>query len=140
MLDEAPAGAERIFVGKRYGAPQMKQSQINDILVESAQKHKRIVRLKGGDPLVFGRGGEEAARLKQENIRFEIVPGVTSGVAVPCYAGIPVTDRRHASSVVFITGRERPEKTESSHDWAALAKMGTIVCYMGVSRLRQISE
>ena len=92
----------------------MKQSQINDILVEAAKKHKRDCALEGWRSFGFGRGGEEAARLKQENIRFEIVPGVTSGVAVPCYAGIPVTDRRHASSVVFVTGQS------ALKDWKAV--------------------
>lgn len=140
LLDEVPSTAERIYVGKRYGETHLKQEQINDIIVDAARRHRRVVRLKGGDPLVFGRGGEEAAILKSLGIPFEIVPGVTSGIAAPCYAGIPVTDRRHASSVAFITGRERPGADGSRHDWAAIAKMGTVVCYMGVSRLAEICQ
>lgn len=140
LLDVVPATAERIYVGKISGQAHKKQEEINDIIVEAAQHHQHIVRLKGGDPLLFGRGGEEASVLKQADIEFEIIPGVTSGLAVPCYAGIPVTHRDCSSSAVFITGREKPGKTESAHNWSALASVGTIVCYMGVSAFPEIRD
>ena len=100
-----------------------------------------MVRLKGGDPLVFGRGGEEALRLREAGIEFEIVPGITAGVAAPAYAGIPVTHRELASGVAFVTGHEDPDKPESALDWAALARFpGTLVFYMGVRALPRIAE
>ena len=99
------------------------------------------MRLKGGDPFVFGRGGEEAEALAEAGIRFEVVPGVTAGVAAPAYAGIPVTHRDGASAVAFVTGHEEPDKAESALDWDALAAFpGTLVVYMGVGRLRRIAE
>ena len=132
---------ERIFVGKRGGAPSMEQSEITAILVHLALEGKHVVRLKGGDPFVFGRGGEEAVELAHAGIDFEIVPGVTAGVAAPAYAGIPVTHRGVATSVTFITGHEDPGKDRDQTDWAALARAGgTLVLYMGVSRLGKIAD
>jgi len=128
-------------VGKRGGAPESaKQEAINALLVRLAREGKRVVRLKGGDPFVFGRGSEEAQALARAGVRFEVVPGVTAGIAAPAYAGIPVTHRRVATSVTFVTGHEDPnDEAGSSVDWAALARAGgTIVLYMGVTKLPRI--
>jgi uroporphyrin-III C-methyltransferase len=123
-------------VGKRAGGERTPQSEINRRLVELAREGSDVVRLKGGDPFVFGRGGEEAEHLASEGIAFEVVPGVTSAVAGPAAAGIPVTHRDHASSVSVVTGHEDPTKEESAVDWGALAATGgTIVVLMGVGRL-----
>src|SRR3954468_2591111 len=108
-LERAP-DAELIYVGKQGGGPQMPQEEINRLLLEHARAGRRVVRLKGGDPFVFGRGGEEALLLREAGIDVEIVPGVTAGVAAPAYAGIPVTHRDLASGVAFVTGHEDPEK------------------------------
>jgi uroporphyrinogen III methyltransferase/synthase len=133
--------AERHFVGKRGGAPSASQDEITALLVRLAREGKRVVRLKGGDPLVFGRGSEEAQVLAAAGIPFEIVPGVTAGVAAPAYAGIPVTHRGLATAVTFVTGHEDPTKRSTDTDWAALARAGgTIVLYMGVKRLPEIVD
>jgi uroporphyrinogen III methyltransferase/synthase len=128
-------------VGKRGGSDEsVSQEAINALLIGLAREGKRVVRLKGGDPLVFGRGSEEAQALAKAGIPFEIVPGVTAGVAAPAYAGIPVTHRGVATSVTFVTGHEDPGKPETQTDWAALARSGgTIVLYMGVRTLPRIS-
>jgi len=140
-LRHARADAELVYVGKQGGGPQMPQEEIDRLLVEHGRSGRRVVRLKGGDPLVFGRGGEEALVLRTAGIEFEIVPGVTAGVAAPAYAGIPVTQRELASGVAFVTGHEDPDKPESSLDWAALARFpGTLVFYMGVRSLPRIAE
>jgi uroporphyrinogen III methyltransferase/synthase len=134
-----PLGAEMHFVGKRGGESSARQQDIEALLVRLAREGKRVVRLKGGDPFVFGRGSEEAQLLAEAGIEFEVVPGVTAGVAAPAYAGIPVTHRAVATSVTFITGHEDPGKTESGTDWSALARTGgTLVLYMGVKRLPEI--
>jgi len=126
-------------VGKRGGKPSTPQNEITALLVRLAREGKRVVRLKGGDPFVFGRGSEEAQALAAAGVSFEIVPGVTAGVAAPAYAGIPVTHRGVASAVTFVTGHEDPAKAESDVDWAALARAGgTLVLYMGVKRLPAI--
>jgi uroporphyrinogen III methyltransferase/synthase len=139
-LDGARAGADLRYVGKRPGAPALPQEEIGALLVELGRAGKTVVRLKGGDPFVFGRGGEEAAALAAAGIPFEVVPGVTAGVAAPAYAGIPVTHRETASAVAFVTGHEDPEKGEEAIDWDALARFpGTLVFYMGVRRLPQIA-
>jgi uroporphyrinogen III methyltransferase/synthase len=109
-LDGARPDAELIYVGKEGRGPQMPQDEIDRLLVEHGRAGKRVVRLKGGDPFVFGRGGEEALVLREAGIPFEVVPGVTSGVAAPAYAGIPVTHRERASAVALITGHENPDK------------------------------
>ncbi|TVQ98497.1 MAG: uroporphyrinogen-III C-methyltransferase [Desulfovibrionales bacterium] len=132
--------AEIYYVGKKGGDHTLPQDKINDLLVERAKAGKIVARLKGGDPYVFGRGAEEAEELLEHGIAFEVVPGVTSAVAAPAYAGIPLTHRRFASSVSFITGHEDPTKTESAHDWEALARStSTLVFFMGVKNLPEIS-
>ena len=141
LLQHAPAGAELIYVGKLPDRHTMKQEEINKLLALKAGQGKIVVRLKGGDPFVFGRGGEEAEVLAAENIPFEIVPGVTSAVAVPAYAGIPVTHRGVASSFTVVTGHEDPEKESSDIDWKALAaNPGTNLFLMGMGNLPLIVE
>jgi uroporphyrinogen III methyltransferase/synthase len=134
--------AEIIYVGKTPGQPGISQNEINALLIEKAREGKRIVRLKGGDPFVFGRGAEEAQVIADAGIPFEIVPGVTSAIAGPAYAGIPMTHREHNSHVTIFTGHEDPAaKTESAIDYAALAKLGgTQVMLMGVERLGWITS
>src|SRR4051794_32581704 len=140
-LSHARDGAELVYVGKQGGGPQMPQDDIDRLLVEHGRAGRRVVRLKGGDPLVFGRGGEEALVLRDAGVAFEIVPGITAGVAAPAYAGIPVTHRELASGVAFVTGHEDPAKPDSALDWAALARFpGTLVFYMGVRALPRIAE
>ncbi|HWO47528.1 MAG TPA: uroporphyrinogen-III C-methyltransferase [Solirubrobacterales bacterium] len=137
-LDGAREGAELVYVGKQPGVPSVPQEEIGERLVEAARAGKSVVRLKGGDPFVFGRGGEEGEALREAGVEFEVVPGVTAGVAATAYAGIPVTHRDDASAVAFVTGHEDPEKEESALDWEALARFpGTLVFYMGVKRLEQ---
>jgi uroporphyrin-III C-methyltransferase len=127
---------KREDVGKRAGGERTSQEYTNDRLVELAREGNHVVRLKGGDPFVFGRGGEEAEHLADHAVPFEVVPGVTSPIAAPGVAGIPVTHRDHASSVSFVTGHEDPTKDESAVDWDALAATGgTIVVLMGVGKL-----
>jgi uroporphyrin-III C-methyltransferase len=140
ILDSIPAG-KREDVGKRAGGERTPQSETNARLVELARDGKTVVRLKGGDPFVFGRGGEEAEYLAAHDVPFEVVPGVTSAIGGVGVAGIPVTHRDHASSVSFVTGHEDPTKDESAVDWAALAATGgTIVVLMGVGRLPEYSR
>ncbi len=140
-LDGARPDAERVYVGKVGGGASMEQAEIDRLLVEHGRAGRRVVRLKGGDPFVFGRGGEEALVLREAGVEFEVVPGVTSGVAAPAYAGIPVTFRGDASAVALVTGHEDPEKDETAIDWPALAAFpGTLVFYMGVRRLPRIAE
>jgi uroporphyrinogen III methyltransferase / synthase len=135
-LDGAKDDAELVYVGKAPGKPSVPQDEIGKRLIETARAGKSVVRLKGGDPFVFGRGGEEGEALREAGIEFEVVPGVTAGVAASAYAGIPVTPRDDASAVAFVTGHEDPEKAETALDWEALAKFpGTLVFYMGVKRL-----
>lgn len=142
ILDSIPTGTEKIDAGKYAGDHTLKQDEINTVIIEKAKEGKNVVRLKGGDPYMFGRGGEEAQELVEAGIEFEIVPGITSAIAVPAYAGIPVTHRDHASMVTFITGHEDPTKDESALDWETLAKFdGTIVIFMGVRMLeRNVGE
>ena len=134
------SGAELIYVGKGPGAHAMTQEQINELLVKKTAEGKLVVRLKGGDPLIFGRGGEEADALVDAGLPFRIVPGVTAAIAAGACAGIPLTDRRLASTVTFITGHEDPGKDESSINYAALAGLDTLVFYMGVGNLPGIAE
>jgi len=137
-LDDARADAELLYVGKRPGEPSVPQEEIESRLVEAALAGKSVVRLKGGDPFVFGRGGEEGEALRAAGVEFEVVPGVTAGVAASAYAGIPVTHREEASAVAFLTGHEDPGKDGSALDWDALAAFpGTLVFYMGVKRLTE---
>ena len=140
-LAHARADAQVIYVGKEGEGPQFPQDDTHALLLEHARAGRTVVRLKGGDPFVFGRGGEEALVLAEAGIPFEVVPGVTAGVAAPAYAGIPVTHRDLASGVAFVTGHEDPDKPESAIDWAALARFpGTLVFYMGVRTLPRIAE
>jgi uroporphyrinogen III methyltransferase/synthase len=145
-LRGARPDAELIYAGKEGGGPSVGQAEIERLLVEHGLAGREVVRLKGGDPFVFGRGGEEAEALRDAGIRFEVVPGVTAGVAAAAYAGIPVTHRDLASAVAFLTGHEDPAKGEaggpgSALDWAALAAFpGTLVVYMGVKQLPGIAE
>jgi len=137
-LDGARPDAELTYVGKRPGVPSVPQEEIGEKLVEAARTNKSVVRLKGGDPFVFGRGGEEGEALRAAGVEFEVVPGITAGVAAAAYAGIPVTHRDDASAVAFVTGHEDPEKAETALDWEALARFpGTLVFYMGVKRLTE---
>ncbi len=141
IIASLPERAEKIDVGKYGGHHTMKQEDIEKLLVEKARAGGIIVRLKGGDPFLFGRGGEEMEVLREHNIPCEAIPGVTSGIAVPECVGIPVTHRDFASQVTFVTGHENPEKEVSSIDWTWLAgSPGTIVIYMGVKNLGRIAE
>jgi len=141
MLKWAPESAEVIYAGKKAGAHTLTQEEINALLVEKALAGKSVVRLKGGDPFVFGRGAEEAQALATARVPFVVVPGITSAIAGPAYAGIPVTHRGKNSHVTFLTGHEDPEKTESSIDFGALAKLGgTQVMLMGVERIESITR
>jgi uroporphyrinogen III methyltransferase/synthase len=141
MLSWARTGTEIIYAGKSASAHTLTQDEINALLVDRAGKGKSVVRLKGGDPYVFGRGGEEAQVLVRAGVAFEVVPGVTSAIAAPAYAGIPVTHRDFASTVTFVTGHEDPAKLESSIDWRQLAQLrGTKIFLMGVERLREITK
>lgn len=141
MLRWARDGAELIFAGKKAGAHTLSQEEINALLVHKTRDGNNVVRLKGGDPFLFGRGGEEAQELAEAGLPFEVVPGVTSAIAGPAYAGIPVTHRGKNSHVTFFTGHEDPEKTGSAIDFAALAKLGgTQVMLMGVERIQAIAN
>ena len=139
-LDGAVAGAELVYVGKEGGGSSADQPQTERLMLEHARAGRTVVRLKGGDPFVFGRGGEEALALHDAGVPFEVVPAVTAGIAAPAYAGIPVTQRGIASAVALVTGHEDPAKSESDLDWGALAAFpGTLVLYMGVARIEQIA-
>lgn len=141
LLGYARPDAELIYVGKLPDRHTLKQGEINDLLVAKARAGKTVTRLKGGDPFIFGRGGEEAERLAAEGIPFEIVPGVTSAVAAPAYAGIPLTHRDLTSSIGIITGHEDPEKNASALDWGKLATgLGTLVFLMGMENLPLIAR
>lgn len=141
LLAYAPEDAEMIYVGKASANHTMKQEDINQLLVDKALEGKTVVRLKGGDPFVFGRGGEEALLLVENNVPFEIVPGISSSIAVPAYAGIPVTHRGIAASFAVVTGHEDPTKTNSSIYWQNLAKAtDTLVFLMGVENLPYITK
>ncbi|QEH33216.1 Uroporphyrinogen-III C-methyltransferase [Aquisphaera giovannonii] len=150
LLRLAPRGALLVCAGKSSGHCTLEQSQINDLLAEHASDGRTVVRLKGGDPFVFGRGGEEAEHLARLGVRFEVVPGVTAGIGAAAYAGIPVTHRAMASAVAFVTGHNDPEAAEERRtpdagkaglDWEALARFpGTLVVYMGVTRLPAIAR
>lgn len=138
---EGPLGkkpARLIYAGKHGGCHTLPQEEINRCLVEEAAQGQVVARLKGGDPFIFGRGGEEAEVLTRQGIPFEVIPGVTSAIAVPAYAGIPLTHRNLTSTLAFVTGHEDPTKDKSDIDWSALAGIGTLVFYMGVKNLAKI--
>ena len=140
-LDGARADAELLFVGKEGAGASIPQEQTEDLMIARARAGATVVRLKGGDPFVFGRGGEEARALRAASVPYEVVPGVSAGVAAPAYAGIPVTHRGSASAVALVTGHEDPGKRETAIDWQALAVFpGTLVFYMGARRLAEITQ
>jgi uroporphyrin-III C-methyltransferase len=142
LLSEARPDAECVDVGKLPTKHRLPQEEINRLLIDYARQDKLVVRLKGGDPFVFGRGGEEALACYAAGIPFEVVPGISSAIAVPAYAGVPVTHRQVASAFTVFTGHEDPTKPESSIDYAALAaaaRLGTLVLLMGVSHLPEIT-
>ena len=136
-----PKKAEKIYVGRDVGDDYKHQDSTNDMMVKYAKSNKNVVRLKGGDPFIFGRGGEEAEYLRKYKVKFEIIPGITSGIGSAVYSGIPLTHRKYSSSVVFVTGHEDPEKTKDAVKWKQLAKsVETIVIMMGLSRIGTISK
>ena len=138
ILKYTRGNARLIYVGKKGGDHTVSQDNLNQILVKEASEGNVVARLKGGDPFIFGRGGEEAEVLSKAEIPFEIIPGVTSAIAVPAYAGIPLTHRKYASSVTFVTGHEDPTKGKSSIDWENISAVGTIVFLMGIKNLTYI--
>ncbi len=138
LLDEVPSHAIRVYVGKKMGDHAMRQEDIQRMLIEFARQGKRVVRLKGGDPFVFGRGGEEALALARAGVPFEIVPGVSSAIAAPAYAGIPVTHRGLARSFAVITGHHAAGLPAMSTDWRVFANIPTLVILMGITRVEQI--
>ena len=141
ILDMIPKRAVSIYVGRAVGDDTTHQETTNELMVKYAKLKKSVVRLKGGDPIIFGRGGEEAEVLKSFNVKYEIIPGITSGIGSATYAGIPLTHRQFASSVVFVTGHEDPEKKTETVKWKKLAKsVDTIVIMMGLSRIDIISK
>ena len=141
LLEYCPAHADKIYGGKQAGEQEKRQAEINALMIQHAKAGKTVVRLKGGDPFVFGRGGEEALTLAEAGIEFEVVPGVTAAIAAPAYAGIPVTHRGYASSVAFVTGHSAALDPDSKIRWEQLATaVDTLIVYMGVRHLRQITE
>jgi len=141
ILALARPGAERVFVGKKGGGFCCPQRDIESTLIRLAREGKNVVRLKGGDPFIFGRGGEEAEALVEAGIAFEIVPGVTSALAAAAYAGVPLTHRAHASAVVFLTGHEDPDKPDAAIRWEDYGALGATLCvYMGMKNLETITR
>ena len=140
ILEEAKDGCEFVYVGKEDGHHIMPQDDINETIYQNALKHKVVVRLKGGDPFVFGRGGEEAAYLQERGVLFDIIPGITSAISVPAYAGIPVTHRGVAVSFRVVTAHESPNKKESQIPWEHYKSDDTIVFLMGLHNLSKISK
>ncbi|HMD60461.1 MAG TPA: uroporphyrinogen-III C-methyltransferase [Opitutaceae bacterium] len=141
VLDIAPPGCERLFAGKKAGQCSRTQLEIDEALVRLALGGKTVVRLKGGDPFVFGRGGEEAAALASAGVPFEIVPGVTSALAAAAYAGVPLTHRSHSSAIVLLTGHEDPSKPGATVRWEDYARLKATLCiYMGVKNLPMIAR
>jgi uroporphyrin-III C-methyltransferase len=138
LLHEARTGAELVFVGKEAGRHTLPQSGINALIVARVAAGKQVVRLKGGDPLVYGRGGEEAAALQEAGLPYEIVPGVSSALAVPAYAGIPVTHRGVSTAFAVVTGHECTGKAAATTDWDALARMPTLIVLMGLGQIEEI--
>jgi len=141
IIDLIPSTTMKFNVGRAVGTSAARQDKTNTLMVESARRGKKVLRLKGGDPLVFGRGGEEAEYLSEHRVDFEIIPGITSAIASPAYAGIPLTHRKFASSVAIVTGHEDPEKGEPIVNWNRLVDgVDTIVILMGVKKLESISR
>ena len=140
ILKEAKSGCEFVYVGKEDGRHIMPQDDINEVIYQNALKYENVVRLKGGDPFVFGRGGEEALYLLERGIKFEVIPGITSSISAPAYAGIPVTHRGIAVSFRVVTGHESPHKKESQIPWGNFITDDTIVFLMGLHNLPKISK
>jgi uroporphyrinogen III methyltransferase / synthase len=141
LLEIAPQKAEKLYVGKTPGQPGLKQTEINQLIVKKAGKNRQVVRLKGGDPFVFGRGGEEALALAHKGIPFEVIPGITSAIAVPAYAGIPVTHRGFASSFQVITGHKEDNQEIPDLDWEKISNNAdTIVFLMGMDNINNIAK
>jgi uroporphyrin-III C-methyltransferase len=141
IVDKIPEGTEKVYVGRSVGDPTTHQQRTNQLMVKYAKQGKRVLRLKGGDPFIFGRGAEEAEYLRKHGIGFEIVPGITSAIASPAYAGVPLTHRRFSSSVAIVTGHEGAEKDELVVKWDKLAgSVDTIVVMMGIGQLGQITR
>lgn len=140
MLKEAKDGCEFIYVGKEDGRHTLPQEEINEVIYQNALKHNKVVRLKGGDPFVFGRGGEEGIYLAKRGIEFEVIPGITSAVSVPAYSGIPVTHRGISASFKVVTGHEAPNKKGSQVNWEMLKGDETIVFLMGYHNLSKICK
>ena len=139
LLEYAPVKARRVFVGKARGDSSLSQDDINRLLIEAALEGQMVVRLKGGDPFIFGRGGEEAAALEAAGVPFRVVPGVTAASGAAAWMGLPLTDRRLAGNVAFVTAEEDPSRIESRLNWQALAGIDTVVFYMGVKTLSQVA-
>ncbi len=140
ILKEAKSGCEFVYVGKEDGRHIMPQDDINEVIYQNALKYENVVRLKGGDPFVFGRGGEEALYLRERGVKFEVIPGITSSISAPAYAGIPVTHRGIAVSFRVVTGHESPHKKESQIPWGNFKTDDTIVFLMGLHNLPKISK
>jgi uroporphyrin-III C-methyltransferase len=141
IIEQIPASTEKIYVGRTVGDPTTHQDNTNALMARYAKKGKSVLRLKGGDPFIYGRGAEEAEYLIERGVKFEIVPGITSAIASPAYAGIPLTHRRHSSSVAIVTGHEGSDKDEIAIKWDRLAgAVDTIVVLMGIGQLDQISD
>lgn len=141
ILSMLPKKTQKVFVGRSVGDDYKHQDNTNQLMLKYAKTKKNVVRLKGGDPIIFGRGGEEAEYLKRHKIKYEIVPGISSGIGSATYSGIPLTHRKYASSVVFVTGHEDVEKKKESVKWKRLAKsVDTIVIMMGLSRIGVICK
>jgi uroporphyrin-III C-methyltransferase len=141
IISMIPKSVEKVYVGRDVGDDYKHQDSTNDLMLKFAKTKRNVVRLKGGDPFIFGRGGEEAEFLKANKIKYEIIPGITSGIGSAEYSGIPLTHRDYASSVVFVTGHEDGKKTKESVKWQKLAKsVDTIVIMMGLSRLEKICK
>jgi uroporphyrin-III C-methyltransferase len=142
IIEQIPKSAEKVYVGRAVGDPTTHQRRTNELMARYAKKGKSVLRLKGGDPFIFGRGAEEAEYLLERQVRFEIIPGITSAIAGPAYAGIPLTHRRHSSAVVIATGHEGVDnKGDVSVDWKRLAgAVDTVVVMMGIGQLEQISQ
>jgi uroporphyrin-III C-methyltransferase len=141
IIGQIPAGRDKVYVGRTVGDSTMHQDRTNELMVKCAKKGKNVLRLKGGDPFIFGRGAEEAEFLVRHGIKFEIIPGITSAIASPAYAGIPLTHRRESSSVAIVTGHEGAEKDGPAIRWDKLAgAVDTIVVLMGIAHLNQISN
>jgi len=140
ILEKAKSGCEFVYVGKEDGRHILPQDEINEVIFENALKYETVVRLKGGDPFVFGRGGEEAMYLEERSISYEVIPGISSVIAVPAYAGIPVTHRGVAVSFRVVTGHESPQKEQSQIPWNDFKSDDTLVFLMGLSKLTSICE